>query len=225
MAPFGKIYTYPNNARVKKAQAVANINNLELTISDSQMGITNRTPEFLAKFPVGKVPAFEGADGTTLVESDAIAQYLAESGPAASQLLGNNPLQRAQTRQWILFADGETISPVIQLVLPRVGLGAFDAEKEKVALEHLNHSLGVLEKHLKSRGKKWLSSTEEQGLSLADISVASALTWGFARIIDAEMRAKYPTVVEWFKRTVETEGVKQAFGEQVFVERRAAPAA
>ncbi|KAJ5387238.1 hypothetical protein N7509_009779 [Penicillium cosmopolitanum] len=222
MAPFGKIYTYPNNARVIKAQAVANLNNLELTISDFQMGITNRSPEFLAKFRLGKVPAFEGADGTTLIESDAITQYIAESGPAAPQLLGSTTLQRAQIRQWILFADGETLGPTIELLLPRVGLRPFDAEKEKISLERLERSLGFLEEHLKD-GKVWLSSSEKQGLSLADITVASALTWGFSRVIDVEMRAKYPVLEEWFKRTIQAEGVKQAFGEQTFVEKRTTP--
>jgi elongation factor 1-gamma len=170
------------------------------------------------------VPAFEGADGTTLIESDAITQYIADSGPAAHQLLGATCLQRAQIRQWIAFADGETISPVIELVLPRVGLGAFDAEKEKIAFKKLERSLDFLEQHLED-GRKWISSSEEQGLSLADITLTSALTWGFARVIDAEMRAKYPFVVEWFKRTVEAEGVKQAFGKQAFIEQTVMPAA
>lgn len=187
------------------------------------MGKTNRTPEFLSKFPFGKVPAFEGADGSVLVESDAITQYIAESGPASTQLLGATPLQRAQIRQWILFADGEIMAPVIDMLLPRMGLRAFNAEKEKAALEKLERSLGRLEEHVK--GKKWVASSEEQGLSLADITVASSLSWGFAMTIDAEMRAKCPTVVEWYKRTVESEGVKQAFGEQKYVEKRETPSA
>ena len=57
-------------------------------------------------------------------------------------------------------------------------------------------------------------------LSLADITVASALQWGFAMVIDAEMRAKYPATVAWYERVVESEGVKEAFGEKKFVEKR-----
>ena len=57
-------------------------------------------------------------------------------------------------------------------------------------------------------------------LSLADITVASALQWGFAMVIDAEMRKKYPHVVAWYKRVVEHSGVKQAFGEIKFIEKR-----
>ena len=40
-----------------------------------EMGKTNKSPEYLAKFPMGKVPALETADGKTLYESGAIAYY------------------------------------------------------------------------------------------------------------------------------------------------------
>ena len=36
---------------------------------------TNRQPEYLAKFPHGKIPAFEGADGFRIFETSAIARY------------------------------------------------------------------------------------------------------------------------------------------------------
>jgi hypothetical protein len=35
----------------------------------------NKKPEFLAKFPLGKIPAFEGANGFNLAEGAAIARY------------------------------------------------------------------------------------------------------------------------------------------------------
>ena len=40
-------------------------------------GESNKKPEFLNKFPLGKVPAFEGSDGVLLTESNAIAYYVA----------------------------------------------------------------------------------------------------------------------------------------------------
>jgi len=36
---------------------------------------TNRTPEFIAKFASGKVPAFEDKNGFCLFEGNAIARY------------------------------------------------------------------------------------------------------------------------------------------------------
>jgi elongation factor 1-gamma len=180
------------------------------------MGKTNRSPEFLAKFPFGKVPAFEAADGTTLFESDAITQYIAESGPASAQLMGSTPAQRALIRQWICFADGEVVSPVIRMVMWRVKLGGYDEKTETSSLQTIERSLNLLENHLKDR--TWFATQDK--LSLADITMASALCWGFQFIIDEEMRKNYPSVVAWYERTVESDGVKQAFGEKNFIDKR-----
>ncbi|KAF7125660.1 hypothetical protein CNMCM5793_001899 [Aspergillus hiratsukae] len=217
---FGTLYSYPNNPRVMKILAAAHLNALSISTPSFKIGTDNLTPSFLTKFPLGKLPAFEGADGTKIVESDAIAQYVAESGPSAGQLLGSTPVERASIRQWVCFADGEVQGPMIQLVLPRLGYVAFDEGVEKKGLEKLERSLGYLNEHL--RGRNWVASEK---LSLADISVAAALYWAFAFIIDQEMRQKYPFVVSWFEKTVESEGVKQAFGEKKFVEKRETPKA
>ncbi|OOF95188.1 hypothetical protein ASPCADRAFT_207672 [Aspergillus carbonarius ITEM 5010] len=215
MASFGTIYSYPNNPRVMKTQAAANFNGLTLTHADFTMRVTNREPSFLAKFPMGKVPAFEGADGTLLVESDAITQYVADSGAAAGQLLGATPAERALIRQWICFADGELNSSIAQLVYWRLGFREFNANTEKEGLERLNRSLEYLENRL--AGRSWIATDK---LSLADISVAAALYWGFGMVIDAEMRKTYPGVVAWYERTLDSEHVKEAFGPKNFVEKR-----
>lgn len=39
------------------------------------MGTTNKTAEWIAKFGASQVPAFEGVDGTVIIESGAIAYY------------------------------------------------------------------------------------------------------------------------------------------------------
>ncbi|EYE98797.1 glutathione S-transferase family protein [Aspergillus ruber CBS 135680] len=217
---FGTIYSYPNNPRVIKTHAAANLNGLEVTEAPFQMGVTNRTPEFLTKFPLGKIPAFESADSSVRIfESDAITQYVAESGPAASQLLGSTPAEKAQIRQWIVFAEGEVMGAVTRSALWRVGLKAYDEATETAALASLDRAVKTLETHL--QGRTWLASEEK--LSLADISVASALVWAFSMILDAELRPQYPTVLAWYDRVLETEGVKQAFGEKKFIEKRKAP--
>lgn len=60
---------------------VASIAGLNLTLSPIVLRETNRTPEYLAKFPHGKVPAFEGPDGFLLTESTAIAKYGTHTPP------------------------------------------------------------------------------------------------------------------------------------------------
>lgn len=64
------------------------MNGLEIDVPAFTMRETNRSPDYLSKFALGKVPAFEGADGFCVTESIAIATYIAKSGPKADQLLG-----------------------------------------------------------------------------------------------------------------------------------------
>ncbi|MEO6986681.1 MAG: glutathione S-transferase family protein [Paralcaligenes sp.] len=59
----------------------------------------NRQPPFLAINQAGQTPALRCSDGTILVEAVAIAEYLEELYPLPA-LIGNDPAQRAQTRQW-----------------------------------------------------------------------------------------------------------------------------
>ena len=47
------------------------------------MGVDNKTPEFLAKNPFGKVPVLETPDGTCIFESNAIARFLVSSTPCS----------------------------------------------------------------------------------------------------------------------------------------------
>lgn len=76
MVSLGKIFSYPDNPRVAKSLIAAKYNKIELEQpKDFNMMVDNKTPEFLAKFPLGKVPCFEGASNFHLFESNAIAYY------------------------------------------------------------------------------------------------------------------------------------------------------
>ncbi|BCS25391.1 glutathione S-transferase family protein [Aspergillus puulaauensis] len=216
---FGTIYSYPHNPRVAKIHAVANLNGLKVEDAPFEFGKTNKTPDFLAKFPLGKAPAFSSADGVNLFESNAIAHYVADSGPLKDQLLGSNAAERAAIQQWVTAAETEVMPPVVTAFLPRFGLVPFDQGADDNAVSKIERAVESLERHISS-GKTWLAGEK---ISLADISVAAALVWGFTFAIDAEMRAKYPGVVAWYGRVVGTQGVKEAFGETTFVEKRTVP--
>src|SRR5208282_866133 len=58
-----------------------------------------RTPEFLRKFPNGRIPAVELDDGKMLFESNAIISYFADGTP----FLPVDRLERAQVLQWLFF--------------------------------------------------------------------------------------------------------------------------
>ncbi|RHZ63430.1 glutathione S-transferase family protein [Aspergillus thermomutatus] len=214
---FGTLYTYTPNARILKIQAAAQINGLNIYLAPHfQMGVTNRSPEFLAKFPMGKVPCLETSDGTLLFESDAIAQFIADSGPCREQLLGRDALERASIRQWICFADHEIMNPVIQLVMWRVGMAAFGATIEEQSMATLRQGLQCLERHLAAR--QWLVT--EGTLSLADVSLASALYWGFMQVIDTKMREEFPSVTRWYHQVIAQEEIRSVFAEATFISER-----
>ncbi|KAL1645416.1 hypothetical protein SLS58_003723 [Diplodia intermedia] len=207
MAPIGKLYTYPENPRAQKVLAAARISGLEVEVPGFDMGKANKTPEFLAKFPTGKVPAFEGADGVNLLESDAIMQYVAESGPKAAQLVGGTAVERARVQQWVCFQMGEIWPDAVKLLYPRVGFAKYDDAVEQQALAKLGKALETVEQAL-AGDKKWLAS---DALSIADLAVMSAFVWAFKFGVDEEMRSKYPTAMDWFFRTLRSDGVQQSF--------------
>jgi elongation factor 1-gamma len=179
------------------------------------MAQTNRSPEFLHDFPLGKVPTFSSVTGIKLFESDAIAQYAAEMGPMSTQLLGSSADERALIRQWVGFADHELFEPLQSMVLWRYGMGPFVEGVEATSLSRLEVSLDVLERHL--RGREYLVSSH---LSLADLSVAAAMVWGFEQVVDKEMRGKYPLTVQWYLHVISQDKVKQVFGEPNLTEVR-----
>ncbi len=59
----------------------------------------NRTPEFLAMNPMGRVPVLELDDGTYLAESVAICRYFEEQQPEPP-LLGTDAKDRARVEMW-----------------------------------------------------------------------------------------------------------------------------
>ncbi|KAG6336656.1 hypothetical protein ID866_2437 [Astraeus odoratus] len=75
MAPCGKLWGFPAQRQTKVILAAAAVAGLEIDTPHFEFRVTNKTPEFLAKFPLGKVPAFQDATGFTLVEGASIARY------------------------------------------------------------------------------------------------------------------------------------------------------
>merc|ERR1712200_128312 len=72
---------------------------------DFVFGETNKSAEFTKKFPLGKVPAFEGSDGTLLTESNAIAYYVANDELRG----GSDAATRAQVLEFMCWADSDVL--------------------------------------------------------------------------------------------------------------------
>ncbi|ORY05716.1 glutathione S-transferase, partial [Clohesyomyces aquaticus] len=190
--------------------AAANLNGLTLTTDPAySYGVTNKTPEFLSKFPMGKIPALTTASGFHLAEATAIAYFISDSGPKREQLLGRTVEERALVQMWIAYSDTELWPQTAAILGPMFGRQKYDKENVDEKEEQFVRAMKRLELHLNQEGKVWLVRDDE--LSLADLSVAGSICWALKFLMDAEYRAQYPKVMEWWERLMEVEGVGSAF--------------
>lgn len=90
---------YGPTGRSNRVKAVAGWSGVQLEHQPFTMGVTNKTPEFLAKNPFGKVPLLETPDGTCIFESNAIARYVASS--SRSPLYPPSAATRARIDAWM----------------------------------------------------------------------------------------------------------------------------
>lgn len=192
-----------------QAQVIAALNGLEIELPEFEMAKTNRTPEFLAKFPLGKVPAFEGADGFTLTEGAAIATYLAGSGPKAEQLLGSDLKTKAKIAEWTLYTDTELVSHATPALLMMLKYVPFDEARYNFSASAFERALQKVEAEVKG-GKKYLVGEQ---LTLADLMVSAALFFASGFLLDAEMRKTAPATIEYLKGVAATPEFAKVFGE------------
>jgi glutathione S-transferase len=73
-----------------------------------------RSPEHLARHPLGRVPVVELDDGTYLFESAAICLQLADLYPGAGLIPPVGSQERGLVYQWVLFAVTELESPLFR---------------------------------------------------------------------------------------------------------------
>jgi glutathione S-transferase len=160
---------------------------IELDITKGE----TRTPEFLRKFPNGRIPAVELDDGKPLFESNAIIAYFAEDTP----FMPVDRFQRAQVLQWLFFeqySHEPYIASVRYLVMhPEV------ADPRRAIVETMMRprgyaALDVMEGHLRSR--EWFVG---ESYSIADIALYAYTHVAGEGGFDL---AGYPAVRAWLER-------------------------
>jgi glutathione S-transferase len=149
-----------------------------------------RTPEFLAKNPLGKVPVVELDNGETLFESNAILVYFATHTP----FLPEEKLANARVMQWMLFEQAEVMTNLAQ---PRFFIGI---KKDKQAnLELIKSRWAAGHKVLKIMDDHLAANEFFVGgqYSVADISLYTYAS--MAHEGEFEMQ-RFPNLLAWFER-------------------------
>ncbi|XP_055695401.1 elongation factor 1-gamma [Lutzomyia longipalpis] len=195
------LYTYPNNFRAYKALIAAQYSGAKVKVASETefvFGETNKSQEFLRKFPLGKVPAYETADGQFLTESNAIAFYLANA-----ELRGKTELQQAEVWQWVNFADSEILPASCAWVFPLLGIMPFQKKTVQRAKQDAAAALAVLNTKLTN-----VTFLVGDRISLADICVFCTLLHLFENVLDANERAHYVSLTRWFNTILNQPQVK-----------------
>merc|ERR1712080_757442 len=185
----------------------------KLTVSkDFKFGETNKSAEFLKKFPLGKVPAFEGSDGTLLTESNAIAYYVANEELRG----GSDAATRAQVVQWMSMADSDILPAACTWVFPTLGIMQFNKNATDRAKEDIKAAMKTLNDHLLTR-----TFLVGERVTLADIAVACTLLSLYKQVMDPAFRGAFGNVNRWFTTVVNQPNAKAVLGEVVLCTKEA----
>ena len=130
--------------------------NLDIPIKEIDLYAgEQKTPEFLAKNPFAGVPILELDDGTVLIETLPIMEYLEELYPDPP-LIGTDPVSRALVRSWERRCEIGVYLTASRMVLSK---GDVSDQARRI----LMHRLPLVNAGLE--GKDWLT----ENLSIADI--------------------------------------------------------
>ncbi|KAI8614213.1 glutathione S-transferase [Chytriomyces sp. MP71] len=205
----GKIYTYPNNPRTARALIAARYNGQHIEIVPVEPSVTNATREYLHKFPLGDIPAFEAIDGFTVTGANAIAQYVA-SAKVGSPLMGGNVKEAARVQQFVALVDGELAPAQAAWLFPLLGWIQKDETATKKAILDTKRVMTALNEHL--RHNTYLVG---QAVTLADITAVVVLLNFYRMVFDEQFRNEFKSVTRWFLTCVNQEEFKDVLGDVI----------
>lgn len=190
-----KLYNSPGSPNALRVRAVMHELGLAVEIVDVNIAKgENRTPEYLAINPNGKVPTL--VDGDLIIwESRAINAYLASLKTEAG-LYPADPKKRAIIDQWSYWQAIHLGPSMQKIAFERVQKKAFgrgDADEAAIAgdLKTVGDLLPVLDAAL--AGRQWIAGD----LSLADFALATTFILRKGASLGVEA---YPNVTAWIER-------------------------
>eukprot|EP01098_Paradermamoeba_levis_P016115 TRINITY_DN84_c0_g1_i1.p1 TRINITY_DN84_c0_g1~~TRINITY_DN84_c0_g1_i1.p1 ORF type:complete len:448 (-),score=187.20 TRINITY_DN84_c0_g1_i1:93-1364(-) len=210
-----KIYSYAQNPKVYKALVAAQYVGQTIETPEFNFGVDNKTPEFLKKNPLGKVPVLETDDGQTIWESNAIARYVARLNPNV-RLYGANAYESALVDQWVDFTVGEIELPAYSWLLPIEGYIPNNPVATSKAIQDIRKVLSILNNHLANR-----TFLVGERVTLADICVALSLLKLYELVLDPGFRKPFPNTNRWFLTLVNQPQFHAVIGDFKICEKQA----
>ncbi|KAJ8073075.1 hypothetical protein PM082_019943 [Marasmius tenuissimus] len=211
---FGTLYTTPVQAKGKIVKAAAAFAGITLDDPTGYVHFeTNKTPEFLAKFPHGKIPSLETSTGFKLFEGIPVARYIAAQSKNHN-LLGATPEDAALIDQWIHLAESEIDANTELVMFQCKGVMAYSKPNHTYGLERQARALNTFEQHLKSN-----TFLVSERITLADLALAGILFRAVQFTLGAEERKKYPAIIRHLETIAGQPQLKAVFGDIPYAEK------
>ena len=177
------------------ALIAAQYNDVYIHVPKFEMGVENKSEEFLKMNPNGKVPVLKTPEGA-IFESTAIARYVARMRNDTG-LLGRNFFEQAKVDQWIDWATCELVPHIGSWFGVIMGFAPPNPKIVEQAKETLKRPLAALNTYLVSN-----TFLAGERITLADIVVVCQLFYAMKFLFAPEYRAPYPSVMRWFETCV-----------------------
>nr|GMC56218.1 elongation factor 1-gamma 2-like [Ipomoea batatas]GME09706.1 elongation factor 1-gamma 2-like [Ipomoea batatas] len=228
------LHSSSTNKNAFKALIAAEYNGIKIElVKDFQMGVSNKTPEFLKMNPIGKVPVLETPDGSVF-ESNAIARYgenfvlfpfnlilpamfysdltsiilLVAKFKLDSALFGSSLIEYGHVEQWNDFSATEVDANIGRWLYPRLGYCVYLPPAEEVAVSAPKRALDALNLHLASN-----TFLVGHSVTLADIIMTCNLSIGFKMIMTKSFTKEFPHVERYFWTMVNQPNFSKILGE------------
>lgn len=197
MAPQGTVYGLPDSFRTQKVLVAAQYGGANVKLQAPGAGLD------LKKFPFGKYPAYESADGSQkLQDAHAIASLVAPS------LMGGNAQEKAEIVQWLGLADDEFLPHVLAWTLPALSAMQYDKNQVEASKKELLRLLGILNEYLLTR-----TYLVGERISLADVALVLDLLPAYQHVLEPESRRPFINVSRWFTTLVNQPQFKSVLGD------------
>lgn len=193
-----KLYMFqvaPNPTKVRLYLAEKAAGGAEIELEEVSLNLPKgeqKTPEQLARNPFGRLPVLELDDGTCLIESLPIIEYLEELHPDPP-MIGTDPLERARVRELERIADLGVLLPVARVIHATNSPLGLSPVPEVAAIfrASLPDALRFLDGRL-ADGRPFVAG---QHPSIADCTLAAALQ--FARFGKVEIAPTFEHLARW----------------------------
>ncbi len=193
-----KLYYFPiapNPTKVALYLAEKNEGGENIEVEEVRVSLgaqEQKSTEHVARNPFAKLPVLELDDGTHLIESLAIIEYLEECHPDPP-MIGREPLERARVRELERIAELGVLYPVAYIIHATNSPLGLPPVPEIAACfrDVLPMALRVLDQRM-ADGRPFVAGERP---SIADCTLQAAMQ--FARFGKVEIEASYEHLARW----------------------------